>query len=76
MTYGDFKDLRRRTASGKILADKAFTIAKNLKHDEYQRRITSMVYKFFDKKSTGSGVANEPNYKPTNELQKPTIRKF
>ena len=21
-----------------------------------------MVYKFFDKKSTGSGIANEPNY--------------
>ena len=35
-----------------------------------------MVYKFFDKKSTGSGIANEPNYQLTNELHKPTIRKF
>ena len=43
-----------------------------------------MVYKFFDKKSKGSGIAaslanksaNEPNYQLANELHKPTIRKF
>ena len=29
MAYGEFKDLARRTASGKGLRDKAFTIAKN-----------------------------------------------
>ena len=29
MAYGDFKDLTRRTASDKILSDKAFNIAKN-----------------------------------------------
>ena len=28
MTYGDFKDLARRTASDKILRDTAFNIAK------------------------------------------------
>ena len=28
MAYGDFKDLKRRTASDKILRDKAFNIAK------------------------------------------------
>ena len=27
-----------------------------------------MVYKFFDKKSSESGIANEPKYQPTNEL--------
>ena len=37
MTCGDFKDLTRRTASGKILRDKAFNIAKNPKYDRYQR---------------------------------------
>ena len=52
--YGDFKDLKRRTASDKILRDKAFNIAKNPKYDGYQRRIASMVYKFFYKKSAGS----------------------
>ena len=47
MAYGDFKDLIRRTASYKILRDKACNIAKNLKYDGYQRRLASMVYKFF-----------------------------
>ena len=43
-----------------------------------------MVYKFFYKKSKGSGIvtslanksANEPNYQLANELHKPIIRKF
>ena len=35
VAYGDFKDLPRRTASDKILRDKAFNIATNLKYDEY-----------------------------------------
>ena len=50
MAYGDFKYLTRRTASDKILLDKAFNIAKNPKYDRYQRGIASMVYKCFDKK--------------------------
>ena len=35
-----------------------------------------MVYKFLDKKSSGSGIVNEPNYQLVNELHKPVIRKF
>ena len=35
-----------------------------------------MVYKFFDKKSSESGVANEPNYHLANELHKQIFRKF
>ena len=49
MAYGDFKDLTRRTASDKVLRDKALNIAKNPKYDECQRGLASMVYKFFDK---------------------------
>ena len=56
MAYGDFKDLKRRTASDKVLRDKAFNIAKNPKYDGYQRGLASMVYKFFDKNSAGGGV--------------------
>ena len=37
MAYQDFKDLARRTASDKVLRDKAFNIAKNSKYDGYQR---------------------------------------
>ena len=78
MAYGDFKDLKGRAASHKILRDKAFNIAKNPKYDGYQRGLASMVYKFFDKKSTGSGV-NTPlefNEQLAQELHKPIIRKF
>ena len=63
MAYGDFKDVKRRTFSDKVLKDKAFNIAKNPKYDGYQRGLASMV---FDKKSaslpdksvSGSGVVN------------------
>ena len=51
MAYGDFNDLIRGAVSYKILRDKAFDIAKNLKCDGYQPGITSMVYKFFDKRN-------------------------
>ena len=50
MVYGDFQDLHRRTAADKLRRNKAINIAKNLKHDGYQCRLASMVYKFFDKK--------------------------
>ena len=55
MTYGDFKDLAKRTASDKVLKNKAFNIAKNPKYDGYQRRFASMIYKSFDKKQKGGG---------------------
>ena len=45
-----FKDLTRRTASGEILRNKAFNIAKNPKYNGYQRGIASIAYKVFDKK--------------------------
>ena len=50
MIYGDFKDLTWRTASDKIVLDKAFNIAKNPKYEIYQGGLASMVNKFFDKK--------------------------
>ena len=53
MACEGFKDLARRTASDKILRDTAFNSAKNLEHNRYQRDLTSMVYKFFDKKICG-----------------------
>ena len=77
MAYGDYKDLPRRPASDKILLDKAFSIVKNPKYDWYRRRLASMVYKFFDKKSaSGGGFENMPNEKLAKELHKPTIRDF
>ena len=44
MAYGGFKDFARRTASDKILRDKAFGIAKNPKYIGYQKDLASMVW--------------------------------
>ena len=49
MAYGGFKDQAQRTASDKVLRNKAFNIAKNPKYDGYQRGHASMVYKFLIK---------------------------
>ena len=79
MAYEGFKDLARRTACDKFLRDKAFNITKSPKYDGYQRGLASMVYKFFDKKSVGSGVANneiKQNPQLAEALHKPIIRNF
>ena len=60
----------------KVLRDKAFKIASDPKYDGYQRELASVVYKFFDKKSSGNGIANEPDYQLANEFHKPIIQKF
>ena len=59
MTYGDFKDLNRRTAADKVLRDKAFNIAKNPKYDGYQRGLTSMTYIFFNEKASDGTIKNK-----------------
>ena len=76
MAYVDFKDLKRRTFSDKVLGDKAFNIAKNPKNDGYQRGLASMVYKLFDKKSSGVNIPLEFNEQLAEDLQKPIIKKF
>ena len=67
MAYGDFTDLARRTASDKVLRDKAFNIAKNPKYDGYERGLSSMVCKYFDKNAKGSDVNKHANDKVTTK---------
>ena len=43
MTYGDFKDLTRKTTSDKALGDKEFHVAESPKYDGYQRGLPSVV---------------------------------
>ena len=80
--YADHKDLINRTEADKVLRDKAYDIASNPKYDGYQRGLASIVYKFFDKKSVGSGFKKLKNTTKSNssiladELHKPIIRKF
>ena len=86
MAYGDFRDLNRRTAADKVLRDKTFSIADNLKYHGYQRGLASMVYNFFNKKTTlvidkstsGGRVKNEriSNKELAEELHKPVIKKI
>ena len=76
MAYGKSKDLAKRIQSGKVLRDKVFRIASDPKYYGYQRGLAQMVYKFFDKKSSGSGIVNEPNYQMADELHKPITRKI
>ena len=76
--YGlwQIKRLGKRTQSDKVLRDKAFKIARDPKYDGYERGLASMVYRFFDKKSSGKGIVNEPNHQLADELHKPIIKKF
>ena len=83
--YADHKDLINRTEADKVLRDKAYDIASNPEYDGYQRGLASMVYKFFDKKSTGVGIARDTTKSSSlarsssilaDECHKPIIRKF
>ena len=78
MSYGDFKDLPRTTASDKLLRDKEFDIDKNPKYDDYNWGLASMVCKSFDKKASGSGVKKEIIFSQelAEELLKPIITKI
>ena len=83
--YADHKDLINRTEADKVLRDKAYDIASNPEYDGYERGLASMVYKLFDKKSTGSGIARDTTKLSSlersssilaDELHKPIINKF
>ena len=68
MAYGKSNDLAKRTQSDKVFRDKIFKIASDPKYDGSQRGLASMVYNFFYKKSSDSGIAtslaNKPATKP------------
>ena len=79
------KDLINRTKADKVLKDKAYNVASNPEYDGYQRGLASTVYKFFDRKSTGSGTAEPSSLERivkdsslilADELHKPVIKKF
>ena len=85
--YADHKDLINRTKADKVLRDKAYNIASNSEYNGYQRDLVSIVYKFFDKKSTaepsslermGGGFKKLKNSSSilADELHKAVIKKF
>ena len=70
----NFKDLEKRTQSDIVLKNKTLKIASNPKYNGYERGLTSMVYKFFGKKSKGAGLKESQQL--ADELHKPIVRKF
>ena len=83
MAYGKSKDLTKRTQLDKVLKDKAFKIASDPKYNGYERLLALLVYKFFDKKSSGSGMdaslanksATELNFQRAKEFYRIIIQK-
>ena len=78
MAYVEFKDLPKRTASGKATQHKVFNFAKNIKYDVYQRVLVAIVYRFFNKKNSVGAVESEiiSNQELAKELHKRIIRQF
>ena len=80
--YSDSKNLTKRTVADEILKNKAFNIAKNSKFDGYETGLASVVHKFLDKKSKGSGAKYintkliPQNQQLAEELHKPIIKNF
>ena len=72
----DHKNLIKRTKSDKVLRDKADNIASNPEYDGYQRGLASMDYKFFDKKSMGSGFVKDISSILADEFHKTVIKKI
>ena len=69
MAYWD-----RKTASDKKLGDKVFNIARNVKHDGYQRVLASVVFNFFSVTHKRRGI-NFKNQRLANELHKLGLKK-
>lgn len=51
MVYGEYRYLPRRTYCAIKLCNKAFSIASNPQHNEWQQGLPSTVYKSVDKMS-------------------------
>ena len=70
MAYGKSNDLAKRTQLDKVVRGKAFKTASDSKYNDYHSGLASIVYKFFDKNSSGSGVDVELNYHLPSEFHR------
>ena len=74
MAYRNIKDFLRGTDYDKVLLDKAFNIAKNLKYDDYQGDFASMIYKIYDKQSYSVNNSELELHKPViTKVKKPNV---
>ena len=72
-----FKNLNIKAAADKALLDKELNIVKNPKYDGCQRGIGSIVYKFFNERTSCITAKNEiiSNKELAEELGKPILTK-
>ena len=71
--YSKYKDRLNRRQSDIVLKNKALKIATDPRFNGYQRGLVSMVYKFFNERTKGSGLNNEIL---AEELHTPIIKNF
>ena len=78
--YAKYKDRLNRKQSDIVLKNKALKIAADPRVNGYQRGLVSMIYKFFNERTKGSGInlqANSLNNEIlAEELHKPIIKNF
>ena len=78
--YAKYKDRLNRKESNIVLNNKALKIATDPRVNGYQRGLASIVYKFFNERTKGSGInlqANSLNNEIlAEELHKPIIKIF
>ena len=75
--YAKYKDRANRRQSDTALKNKALKIATDPRVNGYQRGLASMVYKFFNERTKGSGINNLlVNSQLAEELHKPFIKNF
>ena len=79
-TYAEYKDRVNRIQSDIVLKNKALKIATDPRVNGCQRGLTSIVYKFFNERTKGSGINNKGNLlvnsQLAEELHKPIIKDF
>ena len=68
--YAKYKDRANRRQSDIVLKNKALKIATDLRVNGYQRGLASMVYKFFNERTKGSGINNKENLLVNSQLAK------
>ena len=78
--YAKYKDKLNRKQYDIVLKNKALKIATDARVNGYQTGLASMVYKFFNEITKGSGINNKGNLlvhsQLAEELHKPIIKNF
>ena len=72
--YVKYKDRPNRKKSDIVLKNKALKIAMDLKINEYQRGLASMVYKFFDEKTKGSGIKSDKRFPESSKKLNKSVK--